>query len=326
MQLLPALHRLGPAAADLSESAYEVGARGHELLRYVVHRPTWDALRLTWAGHHRALAVHAVGDAISACLGCRSPVVFTPDGAVSPGQHVALMAVARMAPTLIVAPSPLPLGRVPAFLRRRLETHYIPPTFRLPRVRIARDAGLRQRLGFSPEDRVVLAIGDSDRAARHGVLLWAAAILAMVDRRWRLLILGSGSDLPRLIRFARAAPRPRLMTLARRYGPELTFADLISAADLAVDVADPRQGTSHGLLQCIAAELPVLTVSGSEAFPAALRLPADIVPKSLARRLLDLTDGTGLQQQVEVVSGVAERLRAARPEPMWQRLLERLTP
>lgn len=326
MQLLPPSHRLGPSAADLSESAYAVGSRSHEFLRLVVHRPLWDAMRLTSTGHHRALAVHAVGDGIAACLGCRSPVVFTPDGPVSPGQHLALMAVARTAPTLIVAPSPLPMARVPAFWRRRVETHYIPPTYRLPCGRIARDARLRRRLGFSPEDRVVLAIGDSERPARHGVLLWASAILAMMDPRWRLLILGSGSDLPRLIRFARAAPRPRLLTLARRYRPDLRFADLLPVADLAVDVADPRQGTSHGLLECIAAELPVLTVSASDEFPLALRLPADIVPKSLARRLLDLTDGTGLQQQVEVVSGVAERLRSARPEPRWQRLLERLTP
>ncbi|MFN4242345.1 MAG: hypothetical protein ACK4PI_03815 [Tepidisphaerales bacterium] len=334
------------AAVDAGEG--HAGGSRATVLRRAVDRPCWAWLPLAWEGYGRAAVVHAVGDAIFACLGCRQPVLFTPHGRVTAGQQWALGRVSRSAVAAVVAGGPVEWARRRAILaaearpaavhrtgsdvvtgrpagldRRVRETRWITPTHRLPPERVARDLTLRRRLGFLPTDRVVLAVGPSTRRARHGLLVWAVTILAMLDRRWKLLLSGDGPEVWRLVRFARSTPRAELLTVARVKDASLTYAQLLAAADIAVDTTEPHGEPPTALYASVAAEVPTLSTATGPLVDAALRLPADVQPKALAQTLLDLSDGVRLQQHVEAVTRAAGVLRDTDPVAQWRHLLSR---
>lgn len=317
--------RVGPSALERAETVH----------RLRVQRPGWQWVPLVLSEHRQADMVHAVGDAILACLGCRQPVLFTPCGYVTAVQQWAIEQLGRRTPVVIVTGERIVWQRPSAGVweRRWAADRILPgracwvaPTFRLPPERIARNVEIRSRLGFATDDRIVLAAGDSTRQARHGLLLWAVTILAMLDRRWKLLVCGTGPDTQRLVRFARSTPRPGVLTVASRVLGPVSFGTLLSASDIAVETTDPRSPVGRAVLESVAAEVPTLSTARSRMLPDAVLLPPETSPKTLAQRLLALTDGAALQQHLDAITRAAQALRAEDPVAQWRHVFERVRP
>src|SRR4051794_30946200 len=71
--------------------------------------------------------------------------------------------------------------------------HLIRPGVEFAKVRRRRDDALRTSLGFGPDDCIILAAGESTRAAaHHREAAWAASILHVLSPVYKLLIWGRG--------------------------------------------------------------------------------------------------------------------------------------
>lgn len=178
--------------------------------------------------------------------------------------------------------------------------HLIRPGVEFARIRRRRDRELRAALGFGDNDRVMLLPGESTPAAGHLASLWAAAILHVLEPRYRTLAWGRGDEVPALVHFARGQGSPDLLRVAEAcLGRRVEFEELLPAADIIV--ASP-QGPAATLPISIAmaAALPIVaTVSYAigellEDRHTALLAPARS-PRALARRILDLEEDANLQ-------------------------------
>src|SRR5690242_4035855 len=89
--------------------------------------------------------------------------------------------------------------------------HLIRPGISFAKIRRRRDPALREALGIAPDDRVLLAPGESTRAMAHHDALFAATVLNVMDRRNRLLVWGRGPQTEVLRRFSRSLQRPTLV-------------------------------------------------------------------------------------------------------------------
>ena len=121
-------------------------------------------------------------------------------------------------------------------------------------------APLRQWLGFTGGDFVVLAPGESTRSAGHDIALWTTAIAHMRDPTWRLLLWGRGNRVEHLRHVTRPLRLPALM----RFQPDVEFEQLISAADV---VLAPRGGAEADLptALCMAEGVPVIEIGSPRA-------------------------------------------------------------
>ena len=335
LQLLPP--RLDDQTASLADSAFysatslsgdNVDADSEVSVdRRTVLRGLWDAARLRSVSFDYAAALHAVGPAVWACIGVRVPLVYSPLVLPTRSDLAALRLISRNAPLVGVAPSP----HSAAMLRQRgirwSRIHVIPPTAALPPRRLGRNDVLRERLGYSPSDRVVLALGDCTRTSGHDLALWSVAILALTDLRWKFLVTGAGPGMDRLHRFAAAiagdARSTPLMTVAREELPDLRPDHLLSACDVAV-YAPSGPAQHQPLLHALAAEVPLVstrTPITTPLLPDSLLLD-DPRPRALARRLAELAipPATALQGNLEIVAGMAARLRQQDPATLWATL------
>src|SRR5204863_4599377 len=124
------------------------------------------------------------------------------------------------------------------------------------KIRGRRNDILRAQLGFSPSDHVMLAAGESTRAANHRLASWAASILHVLDPRHRFLLWGKGPMSDSVIRFTHRLRRPNFLSVAtERLGPDVTFEELLPAADTALMTADAPAATLP-IAICMAAGLP----------------------------------------------------------------------
>jgi hypothetical protein len=171
---------------------------------------------------------------LSAAMGPRRPIVFSP---VAPPRRSSLRwlrTVARLRDLWVVCPSET---------LRRAWTPRVVSAVRCevirPGVEGAAFGGndtraLRRPLGFAADDRVILAPGETTRAAGHDLAAWATAIANIVDPRFKLLVwgtrggIGTASAAGRQPRRGRRVRRRR--AAARR---AVTFAELLGAADAA---------------------------------------------------------------------------------------------
>lgn len=182
--------------------------------------------------------------------------------------------------------------------RRRLIAHgipaprcdVIPPPLDLQTLSVGPDPELRSSLGFSPEDRIILAPGESNRSAGHLLSLHAISILHVLDPRYRMLIWGRGQTVGRLERLARSFRQPQLLVVAERtIGRRIEFERLVRSADLAL-IASPLPPVMATAM-CMAAGLPI--VSGLSPCCAELldegltaSLAPTFAPRLIAQRLL----------------------------------------
>jgi glycosyltransferase involved in cell wall biosynthesis len=227
-------------------------------------------------------------------------VVFTPTSFPSRRQVRWLRAIMHYRDVHVVCPT--------STMRRVLvergvplaRCHLVRPGVDFGRVKRRQDAQLRAALGFGENDSVLLAVGESTRAADHRQTIWAGSILNVMDGRTRILLWGRGPDADAAARFARTQHKPGLVTLAeRRLGRGVEFEELLAAADVGVVSATGPVSTLP-IATAMAAGLPmVATVTPTvaellEDRHTALMVPPG-VPRLLAQKILQLREDAQLQ-------------------------------
>lgn len=166
----------------------------------------------------------------------------------------------------------------------------IPPPLDLDALAAEPEDALRISLGFSPEEHVILAPGESNQSSGHLLALHTVSILHVLDPRYRLLIWGRGQSLERLQRLAQSLRQPRLLVMAERVlSRRIEFERLVRLVDLAL-IASP-QLPLMATAMCMAAGVPVvsaLSSSSSELLQNGVTgsLAPKFAPRLLAQRLL----------------------------------------
>jgi glycosyltransferase involved in cell wall biosynthesis len=185
--------------------------------------------------------------------------------------------------------------------------HLVRPGVDFAKVRRRRDPELRRKLGFAESDCVLLAPGESTRAAAHEHAVWAAAIAHFLDPRYKVLLWGRGGRVAAVIRRAHAVAGPGLLSVAEsRPNHSVEFESLLPAAD-AVLVAARGPVPTLPIAVCMAAGLPIVstvtyTVSEllEDRHSALMVSPPE--PRHIARRLLTLREDPGVQWTISDVA------------------------
>jgi glycosyltransferase involved in cell wall biosynthesis len=246
--------------------------------------------------------VHAWGSqALTvASLGAVAPIVYSPSG--YPGlQSVRwIRSVVGVRDVQIIVPTDT-MRR--AFVTRGVPAdrcHIVRPGVDFASINRRRDAKLREALGFGPNDYVILAPGESTRAAAHRLAVWTVAILHVLDSRYRLLLWGRGPLAEQSRRLARQTRLCGLLELAeRRLGRPVAAEELLAATD-AVLITATGPVSTHPVSVCMAAGLPIValvtpTLSELLEDRHTALMVGKPAPRLLAQRVLDLRSDTGLQ-------------------------------
>ncbi len=289
------------AARGAATLARELGAdfevraetiRGGGIARTLarLQRPASDVIVHAWGG--RALA--------AANLVGAARVVYSPSDSPSAGSLKWARAAMGYRDIQVICPSAtlrrayiergMPLGRC----------HLIRPGVEFGRIKRRRDNALRAALGFEAGDRVLLLPGESTRASNHRAAMWAAAILHVIDPKYRVLCWGRGEDVAGVTAYARHQKQPRLISAAeQRLKRAVEFEELLPAADIVLATADRPVATLPVVIG-MAAALPIVATASEvlselleDRHTALLARPGS--PKLLARRVLDLEEDANLQ-------------------------------
>jgi glycosyltransferase involved in cell wall biosynthesis len=181
--------------------------------------------------------------------------------------------------------------------------HHIRPGVDFGRVNRRRDPATRAKLGFGDADRVLLAVGESTRAADHAQTAWAAVVLHVLDRQNRLLLWGRGPLAQQTGRFVQRLEQPDLCSIATdRLGSGVTFEQLLSAADVALVTASGPVSTLP-IAVCMAAAMPIVAVANSTVSELLedrhnAMLVSSATPRAVARRVLDVACDHDLQWKI----------------------------
>lgn len=180
--------------------------------------------------------------------------------------------------------------------------HLVRPGVDFGKVRRRRDAALRAQLGFTDAHHVLLAAGESTRAAAHTDSAWAASILTILDPKYRLLLWGRGEHATKAKRLGDALGSTHLVTLAEPALGRVAFEALLPAADTVL-VSSIGATATLPLAIAMAAGLSIVatvTYTTSELLEdrhtAVMTAPG--VPRALARRVLDLHEDANLQWSI----------------------------
>ncbi len=182
--------------------------------------------------------------------------------------------------------------------------HLIRPGVDFSQIRSRRDPGLRQALGFSDDDRIILAVGESTRPAAHADAAWAAGILHVANANYKLLLANRGPRARQIARLAKQWRLSKLVTLAPRdssfdiHHSTFSFESLLPAADFFLITARGPVATLPVAIAMAAARPIVSTVTYTtsellEDHHTALMAPPH-QPRLLARRILDFEEDASL--------------------------------
>lgn len=181
--------------------------------------------------------------------------------------------------------------------------HLIRPGVDFARIQRRRNTDLRARLGYTDNDYVMLAAGESTRDADHRAAAWAASICHVLDPNYRMLLWGRGPQAQAVQRFGDALGQPRLVCLAEQtLRASMDFEQLFPAADCVIVSAAGPVATLP-IAMAMASALPVVaTVSPTvaellEDRHTAAMTPADS-PKALAQRIEDVRHDARLQWSI----------------------------
>jgi glycosyltransferase involved in cell wall biosynthesis len=173
--------------------------------------------------------------------------------------------------------------------------------------RTQRRTSLREELGFSNSQYIILAPGESTRASAHRDAVWAAAILNCMDSRYRIVVWGKGPQFPAVARFAERLGQPGFfISAAQTLGREVEFEELLSVADAAI-VAGHGTLPTLPIAMCMSAGLPIASAVNATLCElladqqTALMAPR-ATPRTLAQRILDLQADKNLQRDLGVTS------------------------
>jgi glycosyltransferase involved in cell wall biosynthesis len=162
---------------------------------------------------------------------------------------------------------------------------------------------IRAELGFTDSDIVLLAPGESSGDADHRGALWSAAILNVLDERFRLLTWGRGPAGDALRKFAKCLRQEQMLVQAeRRLGHTIEFESLVCAADAAI-IAAPGIVQTLPIQVCMAAGLPVVASASAtlgeildDEVTALMNIRS--TPRTLAQRVLDLLHDPDLRRNI----------------------------
>jgi glycosyltransferase involved in cell wall biosynthesis len=227
------------------------------------------------------------------------PIVFSPTDFPRPREVRWLRAIMGHRDVNVVCPTDTIRRR---FVERGVpieRCHLLRPGVAFGKVKRRRDPALREALGLKPDDRVILAPGESTRAAAHGDALLAATILNVMDRSNHLLVWGRGPLAESVRRFARRTKQPTLIDATVTLKRQVAFEGLLPAVDeVLVTAAAPVSTLPIAI--CMAAGLPIVaTVTPTVAELLEDRHTALMVgessPRVIAQRILDLRSDSSLQ-------------------------------
>jgi glycosyltransferase involved in cell wall biosynthesis len=248
--------------------------------------------------------IHAFGArSLAAAVLAGMRVVYSPSGYPGRREIRWLRAIVGYRELHIVCPTDT--------LRRALveggvpieRCHLIRPAVEFVKVKRRRDDALRAQLGFLPDDFVVLAPGESDRASAHELAAWSVSILHVLDPSYKFLAWGRGRLRERAMRFSEKVRLGAFASFAEpQLGRAVGFEELLPATD-AVLVTAQEPVPTLPISICMAAGLPIVaTVSPTVAELLEDRhtalLTRDAQPRTIAQRLMDLRSDAGLQWQI----------------------------
>lgn len=243
----------------------------------------------------RALSVAAIAGG--------HPILFSPTRFLGPRQVGWLRAVMAHREVHVVCPT---ATQRRACVERGValsRCHLIRPGVEFARVRRRRDPDLRRRLGFAEDEHVVLAPGESTRAAAHEDAVWAMSMAHFLDARYRMLIWGRGERAGAAARQAQSLAGQGLLAVSETaLGRRTEFEELLAAADTVLVTARGPVATLP-IAVCMAAALPIVstvTYTVAELLEdrhTALMVPRP-APRLIARRLLDLRDDRNTQWSI----------------------------
>ena len=175
------------------------------------------------------------------------------------------------------------------------------PGVRMPRITAA-DPDLRRKLGLAPDDRVILALGQSRPHANHPLALQAISILHFMNPHYRLLIWGKGPDIARLQRLQTCWKTSFLVNASAVLGNDVEFEQLIPLADMGLLTAGERL-SMQPILACMAAGLPLVgpaTYAASELLEDHHTALLYTKPTSrlIAHKVLALAEDPGLRRRL----------------------------
>jgi len=203
--------------------------------------------------------VHAWGSkALTvAVMGGRRPVVYSPAPDLQKRGARWLSAIMQYRDIEVIAPS--------ATLRKAVlrsgispeKSHLIRPGVDFGRIK-KRNPQIREALGLSKDDRVLLASGESTRGANHRLAAWAAAILGAMDERWKLILWGRGPDAHRVKHFAQRVYRGSLLVVADQAARRFDYEELLGACDLVLNTSKGAVATLP-IAMAMAAAAPIIS-------------------------------------------------------------------
>jgi glycosyltransferase involved in cell wall biosynthesis len=168
-------------------------------------------------------------------------------------------------------------------------THVVRPGVSLGDFKVQRDDTLRAALGYTPDDKIIFAPQNSDRAAGLSLATWAVSLLNVLDRRHRLLTAVPASQADIIDTF-----RTRLINKTMLHNvTDMSMQKLFSVADVVLFTPTHDAGVSDVLLTMamacgrpiVATALPRVCELIEDRHTALL--VRDASPRRIARRLVD---------------------------------------
>jgi glycosyltransferase involved in cell wall biosynthesis len=164
-----------------------------------------------------------------------------------------------------------------------------PPAIDPKRIPTVRDQRLREQLGIAPDDRIILAPGESTKQAGHKLALHATSILHVLDKRCRLLLWGRGREIAAVAWLGTKLRQDRLTIDAeQRLGRAIEFEQLLLVADVAL-VTPGVAAPVLPIALCMAAGLPIIAGDGPlvrEILPPESATIVPNGPRSLSQTLM----------------------------------------
>lgn len=251
---------------------------------------------------HDVIHAWSLGGLLAAAFVAKKPIVFSPPTDLSRSAHQWVRPAVLRRDVQVACSSAVQQRRMVEAGLPAPRLHVISPGVEGDQP-AARDDALRQALGFKENDFILLAAGESTRAARHEHAVWAGSILHVIDERNKLLLWGEGPTAVRAATQGRRMNQPKLCRVAKEIlNRRIEFDDLLPACDAVLAPADGDVAPLL-LMQAMAAGRPIVGTST----PSLMELlengrTAWLVPptqpRQLAQHVLDLREDAARRQSI----------------------------